>query len=214
MNTYQTVDFKVGDTTFDTMYSMNLPYNYGDPVPECHSHCPIGVFFYATVSQIINFINRGLIVNLEDDNDAEKIYFFLTEYNKQAAKANKELGEEANPLALDAEQFFLKKLNHVITEIRDADELENNNPFNKRIAPPAKRTNVVKSNSIQSSFKSLKKNKPTRSNIDTRAPEEHKMYEMFNAPNLVSPDGQIVINPQLEQYQEDSMFDDMVFGDK
>jgi len=217
MKSYETTEFKVGNTTFESIFQMNLPYNYGDAVPECHSHCPISAFFYASIPQIINFINRGLCVNLKDDNDAEKIYFFLTEYNKQAARYNKELGEEANPLALEAEKFFLNKLRHVIKVDQDNDKLENSNPFNMQIAPPSRRGNVIKSSSIQNAFKSLnKKNKHNRANgIDTRAPEEHKMYEIFNSPNLVSPDGKIAVNPQLEQYQEfiDPNLDEMSFGD-
>lgn len=217
MKTYETSDFKVGDTTFESIFQINLPYNYGDPVPECHSHCPISHFFYASVARIINFINRGLIVNLKDDNDAEKIFFFLTEYNKQAAKYNRELGEEANPLALEAEKFFLTKMKHVITLDVENDTLENNNPFNKVIAPPKKSTNTMnfKSADVQAAFKSLSKNKK-KNGADNRSPEEHKAFEIFASPNLVAPDGSIVVRPDLEQYTENISpdLDDMVFGDR
>ena len=215
MKTYETTEFKVGETTIESIYQINLPYNYGEAVPECHSHCPISTFFYASVAQIVNFINRGLIVNLKDDKDAERIYFFLTEYNKEAAKYNKELGEEANPLALDAEKIFFNKLKYVLKLEQDNDKLENNNPFNMIIAPPSKKTNVVKSYSVQNAFKSLNKKNKSKTGVDNRAPEEHKMYEMFDSPNLVSPTGQIVVNPQLEQYQEyiDPDIDNMSFGD-
>jgi hypothetical protein len=220
MKTYETVEFKVGETTFKTMFRINLPYNYGEPVPECHSHCPISVFFYASVSTIINFINRGLRVNLEHEEDAEKIYFFLTEYNKQARIYNKSIGEEANPLAEDAENFFLLKVKHKISKEDTIEEEENKNPFINTVVPKP-RNSFRTPNGIQNTFK-LSKKKQTKEKLDNRAPEEHKMYEMFNSPSLVSPDGTVVQNPSLEESmlntmplsQYDKDLDSMSFGDE
>lgn len=213
MKTYETIEFKVGETTFESIFKINMPFNYGDPVPECHSHCPITTFFYASIAQIINFINRGLRVNLENEADAEKIYFFLTEYNKQAAKYNREIGEEANPIASDAEKFFLLKLSYKIAKEDEKDDLANRNPFARRADLMPRKTNTFKPNVVQGTFK-INKKKPKKG-PDTRAPEEHKMYEMFNSPTLVAPDGSVVMNPTMENII-DTMPDDldnMVFGD-
>lgn len=218
MNAYETIDFKVGNTTFDSMFQINMPFNYGEAVPECHTHCPITTFFYASVSDIVNYINRGLRVNLKDDSDAEKIFFFLTEYNKMASKYNKDLGEEANPLALEAEKFFLTKLKHIIKLTEEKDDLAKRNPFLFTPAPKPKRSNgnVYRSNAIQSTIKAFNANrkKGLQQKADTRAPEEHKMYEIFNSPSLVAPDGKVVVNSALEPYIDTTPpdIDEMAFG--
>lgn len=210
---YETVDFKLGNTTLNSLFDITIPYNYGDPVPECHSHAPIGIPFKQPLYNIINMINRGLKVqpSLED---SEKIYYFLVAYNKQAAELNKSLGENANPIAQEAEDYFFKKMAFKISKEVKENVAIQTNPFTKVIAPVhEKHTNVLNSKTIQSTFK---KNKP-KTHIDMRRPEEHKMYEIFNAPDssLISPEGIDTnnfndvnkINKNMPDYMDDIVFE-------
>lgn len=211
MQQYETIDFKLGNTTLNSLFDITIPYNYGDPVPECHSHAPIGTPFKQPLYNIINMINRGLRVQPSLD-DSEKIYYFLVAYNKQAAELNKQLGEMVNPIAQEAEDYFYKKMAFKISKEVKEDPMIQNNPFTKVIAPNhTSRANVLTSKSIQATFK--KHNKPTKIKIDTRRPEEHKMYEMFNAPegSLIAPNGVEQESYNLNKNMPDYM-NDMVFG--
>lgn len=190
MQTYETMDFKLGNTTLNSLFDITIPYNYGDPVPECHSHAPIGTPFKQPLYNIINMISRGLKVQptLED---SEKIYYFLVAYNKQAIEMNKSLGENVNPVATKAEEYFYKKIAYKVSkEVKENDMIQNN-PFTKIIAPKHEiKTNVVSNKSIQSSFRK-NNGKSVKIRLDNRRPEEHKLYEIFNSPNgsLIAPEG-------------------------
>ena len=213
MQQYETVEFKLGNTTLKSLFNITIPYNYGDPVPECHSHAPIGVPFKQPLYNIINMINRGLKVqpSLED---SEKIYYFLIAYNKQAAELNKQLGEIVNPMAQEAEDYFSKKMSFKVAKENREDPMVQHNPFTKTIAPPyTPKSNVLNSKAIQATFKKYNKSK---TKIDTRRPEEHKMYEMFNVPDsaLLAPNGidQEAFNVNKINKDMPDYMDDMIFS--
>lgn len=189
--TYQTQKFKLGNTTFDSMFWINLPYNYGEPVPECHSHCPIPHYFMQPLYNIVNMINRGLKVQFKNEQDTESIYLFLVEYNRAARDYNKQLGEEVNPIAIEAEEYFYLKMKTRFSKDEEMFVKNNENPFSKRIAPISKPNDEFK---LQ--LKLSQKKKPEQKLM---SPEEHKMYEMFNSDNIVSPDGSVGITPKNDK---------------
>ena len=191
MAEYQTQKFKLGDTTFDSMFSINLPYNYGESVPECHSHCPIPYYFMQPLYNIVNMINRGLKVQFENEDETERVYLFLVEYNRVARNYNKQLGEEVNPIASEAEEYFYTKMKTRFSKDQEVFEKGNENPFNKPIAPK-QNDNIVK---LQ--IKSMMPNKKKVERI--KSPEEHKMYEIFNSENLIAPDGSIGVTPKTDK---------------
>lgn len=185
-NTYENIDFKIGNTSLQTMFYITIP-DYGAPIPECHSHGPISIPFMQPVYNIVNMINRGLHVqpSLED---SEKIYLFLIEYNREARRINKEVGEEINPVATEAEDYFFNKMKFKYGK-EYKEENKDENPFVKTSNIMIKSSNILNSNTIQNTFK-------TRKPKDNKKYQEriHKMYDIFSSPEYMDPDGNLIDN--------------------
>lgn len=184
-NKYENIDFKLGNTSLQSMFYITIP-DYGAPIPECHSHGPISTPFMQPVYNIVNMINRGLHVqpSLED---SEKIYLFLVEYNREARKINKEIGEEINPIASEAEEYFFKKMKFKYGK-EYKEENKDENPFVKTSSTMIRSSNVLNSTAIQNAFK-LNKGKEKK-----HQEKIHKMFDIFSSPEYMDPDGNLVDN--------------------
>lgn len=208
-----TSDFKVGNTSFNTHFMITIP-DYGEPVPECNTTAPIIYPANVALWKIVNMIERGLHVQFEDKKAPEKIYFFLTEYNRVAAEINNRSEQVLNPIASKAEEYFRLKLNYqaaVEDKARKIEE-EQTNPFAKRIVPPKRvePTNLYTNEAISARFK--KKQKPKKF-VDDRDASEHKMFEMFSQPGAVDKDGRLVENTAfIGGTSVPEYFDDLDFG--
>lgn len=194
METVETSEFKVGNTTFNSHYFITIP-DYGVSIPECHSTGPIINPICVPLTTIVNFIERGLHPQFKDESKCESIYYFLVEYNLAAAKINNEAGEILNPIAQKAEDYFLMKLNYNDAMTRKRERAESNNPFTKKIVKS--NTDIIGSGYsneyIANKFKK-KSNKPKKF-VDNRSAPEHKMFDMFSLPGAVTSDGKIVLDP-------------------
>lgn len=177
-------DFIVGNTTLDSLITVTVD-DYVADLPEVHSSGPIITPMSIEVRTIINWIERGLHVQFTNNKDAEKLLFFVMEYNKYAEQANaaNKSDIEIKPLKLasNAQSYLIKKLHWQETKVQSEDESYNsdNNPFQKRthsikmqLAQDAPYTNA----SVQNKFK-----KKTESTVQlSRSPDEVRMYDIFS----------------------------------
>jgi hypothetical protein len=81
---------KVGNTTLSSLVKITVP-DYDWELPEIHSSSPITIPMYNSVSSIINWLERGINIDFCNKEDADKVFFFVLEYNRFAEKENKKI---------------------------------------------------------------------------------------------------------------------------
>ena len=211
MENVETIDFKVGNTSFKSHYFITIP-DYDVLIPECHSSGPIINPICVSLTTIVNFIERGLHPQFKDESKCESIYYFLVEYNAMAKKINAEAGEMLNPVAQKAEEYFLLKLNYKESVAKQKENIENANPFTKKIVK--KNSDLIKTGySNEYIANKLKKKPKNKKFVDSRTIPEHKLYEMFSMPGAISPDGKIIVDPNsIGGSTMPDFYDDMEFG--
>ncbi len=209
MKKYSEDQFRLGDTTLDSTFYITIP-DYGVPIPECNSHGPIGYPIRQPLCNIINMIERGLHVQMSNE-DAEKMYLFINMYNKVAMEANKEAGEMINPVVSTTEEYLALKMDSIESKAVIKSKTENSSPFDYTLmAPPKKaKTNVYTNEKVQNIFK--KKNKKKKAMAILNRPV--RMYDEFNEHVNISPDGVIVNNDLDMSIDVPEYFSDINFGD-
>lgn len=208
MKKYQEDQFKLGDTTLDSTFFITIP-EYGVPIPECNSHGPIGYPIRQPLYNIINMIERGLHVQMSNE-DAEKMFLFVNMYNKMAMETNKEAGEVLNPLISTTEDYLALKIKCIESNAIAKEKEENVNPFNYPIIPPKRtKTNVYTNERVQNVFK--KKNKKKRAMEIIQRPA--RMYDEFNEHVNINSNG-VVVNNDLDMSRDvPDYFSNINFGD-
>ena len=91
-------EFCVGDTTIQTTFRIKVN-DYEVELPEIHAFGPTG-FQDIRLAYIINWVERGIIVEFENIKEEEKATFFVIEYNKYAKQVNDEEGKVVNTAIL------------------------------------------------------------------------------------------------------------------
>ena len=103
-----TGEFCVGDTTIQTTFRVKVN-DYEVELPEIHAFGPTG-FQDIRLAYIINWVERGIIVEFENIKEEEKATFFIIEYNKYAKQVNDEEGKVVYRLALVAQNWLIRDL--------------------------------------------------------------------------------------------------------
>ena len=101
-------EFCVGDTTIQTTFRVKVN-DYEVELPEIHAFGPTG-FQDIRLAYIINWVERGIIVEFENIKEEEKATFFIIEYNKYAKQVNDEEGKVVYRLALVAQNWLIRDL--------------------------------------------------------------------------------------------------------
>jgi hypothetical protein len=107
--------FRVGKTTLDTPLQITIPaYDY--ELPEINSSSPIIMPMYVPLKYIINWLERGIYIDFtKKESDAEKVLYFILEYNQFAVNYNKKIkGRNGEPLkiAYNAQNMLCKMFNY------------------------------------------------------------------------------------------------------
>jgi hypothetical protein len=158
--------FKVGNTTLQTPIQIRIP-EYGYELPEIHASSPLSMPIYTAVANIINWLERGIAVEFCDSKNAERVLFFIMEYNRFAREENKKIenAEEHYKIALNAQNILYSQINykHDLIE-RSADEKV---PFGSNLYKGIKK-------SRENDKISLYKNPFMRKNKNTNEPSKKK----------------------------------------
>jgi hypothetical protein len=125
--------FKVGNTTLKTLMRVRIP-DYGYDLPEINASSPMIMPIMARVKYIINWLERDIRVDFVNGmKDAQKLMFFLLEYNLYAAEANKHNDDIDTQLtvAINAQSYLMRELNYqdTIGERKSAEKV----PFKRSI---------------------------------------------------------------------------------
>jgi hypothetical protein len=176
-------NFKVGNTSLSTPVEIRIP-EYGYELPEINSSSPIPMPMYTSVSNIINWLERGINVEFINLKDRERVFFFILDYNRFIQKENKAIedpDEQYRP-AVNAEQILLKAIDFTsYINKRAADEKI---PFKKK--PFKGRIRVEHSGQASSPrtknkmFAGMK-----QSDREVITPNEVRAYDLFSqSPNI------------------------------
>jgi hypothetical protein len=125
--------FKVGNTTLNSSFKVTIPA-YDIALPEINSSSPVIMPITVSASIIINWLERGIYVEFADGASvAEKLLFFLLEYNRYALTENKNIKNASPPyiIAYNAQNMLTRMLNHV--EVREKIRKEDEVPFKRRL---------------------------------------------------------------------------------
>jgi hypothetical protein len=68
-------EFLVGKTKLSTLIEIRIP-EYGYDLPEIHSSSPIPLPMYASVANVINWLERGINVEFCNIKDRDRVFFF------------------------------------------------------------------------------------------------------------------------------------------
>lgn len=205
-------EFKIGNTTFDTLFSITIP-DYGVSIPECHSSGPIIYPIKRPLSDIVNMIERGLHVQFEEKDAPERIFFFIKKYNEVASEANAKCGMELNPIISTTLEYIKLKLRYL--DDSKEKEVNENNPFTKKILSTSSKNNKGNRYNNETISNTFKRNKSKKNFTDNRTASEHKMFEMFSDESFISSDGALNIgdnvldpSPNIPNFYEDIVFNE------
>ena len=169
-------EFVVGNLKLKTPLRITIP-EYGHELPEIHSSTPVISPIYASVANIINWLERGIYVEFCNKKlDAERVLFFIFEYNKFAKEENKKINDAYSryKLALNAEEKLCNILKYTYTA--EDNTHEDHNPFKKKIFKGIKKNlNNTYSSSYKNPF-SKNKVKPKDKLID---PVDIRAFDIF-----------------------------------
>jgi hypothetical protein len=178
---------KVGKTTLSTPVQIRIPV-YGYELPEINSSSPIPMPMYTSVSNIINWLERGIDVEFSDNKDREKVFFFVLEYNRFVLKENKKIEDPDKQLrpATNAEQNLFKRID--FTSYINKKEADGMIPFKRK--PFKGKVKPENKGQVSTSYKNPNiKNKlfgGIAAGIREAAivtPEESRAYDLFT-PSL------------------------------
>jgi hypothetical protein len=174
---------KVGNTTLSTPIQIRIPV-YGYELPEINSSSPISMPIYTSVSNIINWIERGIDVEFSDLKDREKVFFFVLEYNRFVQKENKKIEDPDRQLrpATNAEQNLFKRIDY--TSYINKKEADGMIPFKRK---PFK--GIIKSENkgqVSSSYKNpgikdklFGRTMAGKKEAPVVTPDESRAYDLF-----------------------------------
>lgn len=210
MNFNNNGDFIVGKTTLDTRFKVRV-LTYEVSLPEINSYGPIATPVSVSVSTIINWLERGIILDFSNIKEEESVYYFLLEYNKYANQINNEEKREVLKLSVKALEFLRKDLKYELPKI---DKPSTINPFAKKKFVSTVNKDVMVNGSglskeynnitIQNKFKNTNDITRTVPTAKNKNMEDIKMYDMFDNKNLIGnevEDG--VTNPWLKETELD-----------
>jgi hypothetical protein len=105
--------FKVGDTTLKSPMRIRIP-DYGHELPEIHATSPLSMPIYTSAANVVNWLERGIIVEFCNSKDAERLFFFLMEYNRFVKEENKKIEsiDGQYRLALKAQKILYSEINY------------------------------------------------------------------------------------------------------
>jgi hypothetical protein len=180
-------EFEVGNLVLSTPIKIRIP-DYGYDLPEINSSSPISIPIYASVANIINWLERGISIEFcNKDVDGNRVLLFVTEYNKFASENNKNIKDvdKQHRLALNAEDRLRRMMD--FSYFQKKKKTEEAIPFKKRIFKKPKNSSAV----ISSSYQDASVNKyfrPSR-NGNINNTREVRAYDIF------APDGETLISP-------------------
>jgi hypothetical protein len=176
--------FIVGNIKLCTPIKIRIP-DYGHDLPEIHSSSPISIPTYASVGNIINWLERGINIEFcNKEQDADRVLLFIMEYNKTASEENKKI-KDANGrfnLALNAQDRLFRSLNfNRIVEKRKIDDAI---PFKRKIYKSSRNDG----SSISVSYNNPLINKKIPIREEMKKPNEVRAFDIF------SPSGEMLIS--------------------
>jgi hypothetical protein len=181
---------KVGNTTFSSIFQIRIP-EYGQELPEIHSSSPIIMPMYNSVANIMNWLEREIYIEFCNKEDAEKVFFFIIEYNRFAVSENKKIDniEEQYKIASKAQDRLTAILDyrHYIEKKKADEEI----PFKNNLFKGIKRNKGKEQ--ISSSYKNpfIKRGKEgmkKKQRVSQVSPDDIFAYDLFKP----SPDVDIV----------------------
>jgi hypothetical protein len=173
--------FKVGNTTLSTPIQIRIP-DYGYELPEIHASSPLSMPTYISVANIINWLERGINIDFCDQNNMERVFFFIMEYNRFAKEENKKFDDDKDHyrLALNAQNRLFRDINykHEINN-KKADEVS---PFKVK---PYKRTANAYSSDYKNSYsrkqKALMPESMKKKKVKPISPENVYAFDIFTS---------------------------------
>jgi hypothetical protein len=180
-------EYKVGNTTSSTPIQIRIP-EYGYELPEINSSSPIPIPIYTSVANIINWLDRGINVEFCDKKNAEKVFFFILEYNRYAENENKKIDniDEKYKVASNAQTVLFRMIDFKnYTEKKKADEeipfkhnlfKKNKNQQSSQFTSSYNNPNMKRNNQINSD------NKPN----ETLSPLEITAYDIFSPSHEIN----------------------------
>jgi hypothetical protein len=181
---------KVGNTTFSSLFQIRIP-EYGYELPEINSSSPIIMPMFNSVANIINWLERGIYVEFHDKKDAEKIFFFIMEYNRFAEGENKKIDniDDQYNIAANAQMRLFKIIDykHYVEKMKADEEIPfKHNPF-KGIKKHSDKEQI--SSSYKNPFvKRVKQGIKKKQQLNLPVPDDIFAYDLFKP----SPDMNIV----------------------
>jgi hypothetical protein len=188
---------KVGNTTFSSLFRIRIP-EYGYELPEIHSSSPIIMPMYNSTANIMNWLEREIYIEFCNKEDAERVFFFIMEYNRFAESENKKIDnlDEQYKIASKAQMRLFKIIDykHYIEKKKADEEI----PFKRNLFKGIKRPNI--DGQISSSYKNpfMKRGKEgvkKRQRVLPTTPDDIFAYDLFKP----SPDVNIV---EADLYKE------------
>jgi aspartyl/asparaginyl-tRNA synthetase len=184
---------KVGSTTLATPVKIRIP-DYGYELPEIHSSSPIPLPMYNPVAHIINWLERGINIEFCTKEDADKVFFFIIEYNRFAEAENKNIEnvDDQYKLAIKAQEKLFKMIdykNYIEKKKADGDiPFKHSQHLFKGIK---KRSSEQVSTSYKSPFIKNRKDGAKKKQFYTPpSPDEIFAYDIFSP----SPDINVIEN--------------------
>jgi hypothetical protein len=195
--------FKVGNTTLQTPLKIRIT-DYGYELPEINASTPLSMPIYAKAAFIINWLERGINVEFADIKSEERLFFFITEYNRFANEENKKIDNVENhyKLALNAQERLYKELDfkHVLKIKKEIQS----SPFEMKLYKGIPKTspNRVDKDIKKDSLKKSKSSKNIKAVYKDRpvGPGDSHAFDIFSQ------------NPETLLIEKDA-FPDIVFND-
>jgi hypothetical protein len=175
-------DFKVGNTTLSTPVLIRIT-EYGHELPEIHSSSPIPIPMYASVANILNWLERDIGIEFCDKKDMERLFFFVMEYNQFAQEQNKKINdiEKYYKIATKAQKNLYRSLD--FNNFIETQKAEEEIPFKKRLfkSSSSQQKNITSSYHnpfVDKRFKD-KQNKKSKVEREVFNPGSALAYDIF-----------------------------------